>query len=116
MVRARGVEAIVGAMRALREHAMVQLSALLAFIPLALENAMLQVRDGLAVPLWMRRLNSRRRSTGSCTCCLLASLHGGRWSRPSVGRVRKAWVTMSHQEYWVFSTHSLVTSSVRFRV
>ena len=44
MVRARGVEAIVGAMRALREHAMVQLSALLAFIPLALENAMLQVR------------------------------------------------------------------------
>jgi len=30
-------------MRALREHAMVQLSALLAFIPLALENTMLQV-------------------------------------------------------------------------
>ena len=47
VVRARGVEAIVGAMRALREHAMVQLSALLAFIPLALENAMLQARDGL---------------------------------------------------------------------
>ena len=45
VVRARGVEAIVGAMRALREHAMVQLSALLAFIPLALENAMLQVRE-----------------------------------------------------------------------
>ena len=48
MVGARGVEAIVGAMRALRGHAMVQLSALLAFIPLALENAMLQVRDAAA--------------------------------------------------------------------
>ena len=62
VVRARGVEAIVGAMRALREHAMVQLSALLAFIPLALENAMLQVRGGLAsTPLvqYARALRAR---------------------------------------------------------
>lgn len=43
MVHAKGVEAIVAGMRALRDHAMVQLSALLAFIPLALENTMLQV-------------------------------------------------------------------------
>jgi len=41
-VRARGVEAMVAAMARLRGHAMVQLSALLAFIPLALENAALQ--------------------------------------------------------------------------
>lgn len=44
VVHAKGVEAIVAGMRALRGHAMVQLSALLAFIPLALENTMLQVR------------------------------------------------------------------------
>ena len=46
VAKAGGVEAVAGAMRAHPGSAMVQLSALLAFIPLALENAMMQAHIG----------------------------------------------------------------------
>jgi hypothetical protein len=42
IAKAGAVEVIVAAMRAYRRSAMVQLSVLLAFIPMALENAMMQ--------------------------------------------------------------------------
>jgi hypothetical protein len=42
IAKAGSVEVIAAAMRAFRGSAMVQLSALLAMIPLALENAMMQ--------------------------------------------------------------------------
>ena len=43
VAEARGVEAVVAAMRRFPHQATVQLSALLCFIPLALENIMMQV-------------------------------------------------------------------------
>jgi hypothetical protein len=42
IAKCQGVETIVAAMRRNREHAMVQLSAVLCMIPLALENNMMQ--------------------------------------------------------------------------
>jgi hypothetical protein len=44
VAKAGGVETIVEAMHEFHDHAMVQLSALLCMIPLALENPMMQVR------------------------------------------------------------------------
>ena len=43
VAEARGVEAVVAAMTRFPHQATVQLSALLCFIPLALENVMMQV-------------------------------------------------------------------------
>lgn len=43
VAEARGVEAVVAAMKRFPQQATVQLSALLCFIPLALENIMMQV-------------------------------------------------------------------------
>ena len=43
VAEARGVEAVVAAMKRFPHQATVQLSALLCFIPLALENIMMQV-------------------------------------------------------------------------
>lgn len=43
IAKAGGVEAIVEAMGSFEDHNMVQLSALLALIPMALENPMMQV-------------------------------------------------------------------------
>ena len=43
MAEAKGVEAVVAAMQRFSHQTTVQLSALLCFIPLALENIMMQV-------------------------------------------------------------------------
>ena len=45
MAEAKGVEAVVAAMQRFSHQTTVQLSALLCFIPLALENIMMQVSN-----------------------------------------------------------------------
>lgn len=49
LAKAGAVEEMAAAMRLFRHHPMVQLSALLCFIPLALENPMMQVHGNILV-------------------------------------------------------------------
>ena len=65
---ARGVEAVVAAMARFPHQTTVQLSALLAFIPLALENIMMQVTAPTA-------LASVPCPCPSCPCQCALSLH-----------------------------------------
>ena len=53
VAEARGVEAVVAAMTRFSSQTTVQLSALLCFIPLALENIMMQASSAAHVPMSM---------------------------------------------------------------
>ena len=88
VAEARGVEAVVAAMTRFSSQTTVQLSALLCFIPLALENIMMQASSVAAaaaaaaaatasctVPLlplmylWQNGLHVMHRCDESCTSC-----------------------------------------------